>query len=123
MIKLVVFDCGDLIYDFEGARKAFRREYASFLKDHGVEFKSQEKLWREFEPRVMRGKVCLEDAVRAIFRRLGLPESKAREWLEMIIIAIYVIIDHNIVDREIYLREPRLNKHVKSVLRGLMGWA
>lgn len=75
------------------------------MKELGADFKKQAKLWLKVYPKAVRGKITLRKADEIIYKKLGIPKSKVREWLKK--------------DKEINIKFTTLNKHAKKVLLAL----
>ncbi|MGC8812606.1 MAG: HAD hydrolase-like protein [Candidatus Aenigmatarchaeota archaeon] len=102
MIKLIIFDGEGVLYSGKKAMKIFEKEYGKFLRNFGVSFKEQHKLWLKLYPKISSGKISLREANRSIYRRFGIPVSKVDEWLRK--------------DKEINLKYIKLFKNRKKTL-------
>ncbi len=103
MLKLVILDAGDVIYDSKYIMKKFYEEHEKFFKKFGIDPKEDEKLWMKYYKKVQKGKVSLKKARELIFEKLGVPKSKLKEWLR--------------IDREIKMKYIRPFKNAKGVMR------
>lgn len=78
MIKLVIFDAGDIIYDWKEAFKIFDEEFKKFFKRHEVQLREDyNKLWNtEYIGRAATtGKIDLKEAHRRELKELGMAEE------------------------------------------------
>lgn len=78
MIKLVIFDAGDIIYDWKEAFKTFDAEMRKFFERHEVKLRDDyNKLWNsdDFGIAASAGRISLDDAQRKHMKLLGMPEE------------------------------------------------
>jgi HAD superfamily hydrolase (TIGR01509 family) len=101
-IKLAIFDGEGVIYNSKKVVKEFKKEYDSFLRKFGVSFKEQEKLWFKFYPKALKGKLTLRESDEIIYKKLGIPKSKVKEWLKK--------------DRHLNLKFVKIIKGAKKIL-------
>jgi len=101
-IKLAIFDGEGVIYNSKKVIKVFKKEYDLFLRKFGVSFKEQEKLWFKFYPKALKGKLTLKETDEIVYKKLGIPKSKVKEWLKK--------------DKQINLKFVKLNKDAKKIL-------
>ena len=104
-IKLVILDGEGIIYNCDKTMEVFLKEYEKFLKKFGVDLRFQEKLWFEFYPKTVRGKLKLKEANELIYQKIGIPKSKVKEWLKK--------------DKEILLKYTKVYKDVKKLMEEL----
>ncbi|MEM5883175.1 MAG: HAD-IA family hydrolase, partial [Candidatus Aenigmatarchaeota archaeon] len=78
------------------------REYDKFLKNFGVKFENQHKIWIKLYPKISSGKISLRKANKIVYKKLGIPTSKVDEWLKK--------------DKEINLKYIKLYKNRKKIL-------
>jgi len=102
MIKLIIFDGGEILYTAKKVMKIFEKEYDKFLRNFGVSFKEQEKIWLKVYPKISSGRISLREANKIVYKKLGIPVSKVDEWLRK--------------DKEINLKHIKLLKDVKKTL-------
>jgi putative hydrolase of the HAD superfamily len=102
MIKLIILNGEGILYTGKKAKEIFEKEYDKFLKNFGVSFKEQEKLWLKLYPKISSGKISLREANKIVYKKLGIPVSKVDEWLRK--------------DKEINLKHIKLLKGVKKTL-------
>jgi putative hydrolase of the HAD superfamily len=102
MIKLIISNGEGILYTGKKAKEIFEKEYDKFLKNFGVSFKEQEKLWLKLYPKISSGKISLREANKIVYKKLGIPVSKVDEWLRK--------------DKEINLKHIKLLKGVKKTL-------
>jgi HAD superfamily hydrolase (TIGR01509 family) len=102
MIKLIIFDGGEILYTAKRVMKIFEKEYDKFLRNFGVSFKEQEKIWLKVYPKISSGRISLREANKIVYKKLGIPVSKVDEWLRK--------------DKEINLKHIKLLKDVKKTL-------
>ncbi|MFH8121274.1 MAG: hypothetical protein QXX07_04130, partial [Candidatus Aenigmatarchaeota archaeon] len=81
MLKLIIFDGEGVLYTGKKAIKIFEREYNKFLKNFGVKFENQHKIWIKLYPKISSGKISLREANQIVYKKLGIPTSKVDEWL------------------------------------------
>ncbi len=82
-IKLLIFDAGDIIYDTDVFMKKLFQELEKFFERFNVKLEDELKLWKKLYPRVMVGKLTLKEANEIVFKKIGIPKSKVREWLKI----------------------------------------
>ena len=102
MVKLIIFDGEGVLYTGKKATKIFEREYDKFLKNFGVKFENQHKIWIKLYPKISSGKISLRKANKIVYKKLGIPTSKVDEWLKK--------------DKEINLKYIKLYKNRKKIL-------
>ncbi|MEM7825968.1 MAG: HAD-IA family hydrolase [Candidatus Aenigmatarchaeota archaeon] len=102
MLKLIIFDGEGVLYTGKKAIKIFEREYNKFLKNFGVKFEDQHKIWLKLYPKISSGKISLRKANKIVYKKLGIPASKVEEWLRK--------------DKEINLKHMKLYKNRKKLL-------
>jgi HAD superfamily hydrolase (TIGR01549 family) len=102
MIKLIIFDGEGVLYTGKKAMKIFEKEYDKFLKNFGISFKEQEKVWLKLYPKISSGKISLKEADRIVYKKLGIPVSKVDEWLRK--------------DKEINFKHIKLFEDAKKTL-------
>jgi putative hydrolase of the HAD superfamily len=101
-IKLAIFDGEGVIYNSKKVIKEFKKEYDSFLRKFGTDLKEQEKLWFKLYPKALKGKLTLREASEIVYKKLGIPKSKLKEWSRK--------------DRQLNLKFVKLNKGAKKIL-------
>jgi HAD superfamily hydrolase (TIGR01509 family) len=102
MIKLIIFDGEGVLYSASKTMKIFLREYEKFLKKFGVDLEEQSRLWFEFYPKTITGKISLREVNKRIYKKLGIPTSKVDERLKQ--------------DKRIWFEHTKLNKGVTNLL-------
>jgi putative hydrolase of the HAD superfamily len=78
MIKLVIFDAGDILYDWEEAFKIFDEEFKKFFKRHEVQLRDDyRELWNteNIGKAATIGKIDLQEAHRRQMKELGMAEE------------------------------------------------
>jgi len=77
-IKLVIFDSGNIILNFEP--NAIDKFIEKFYSKYDVDMKFQNKLWKKYEHKVMTGKISHLKANQLVVKQLGLPLSVAKKF-------------------------------------------
>lgn len=75
-IKLVIFDAGDILYDYKERFKEFIRDLEKLWKDNGANIERHGDFWEteNIGWAASVGKISLDDARRRQLKALGLPE-------------------------------------------------
>ena len=112
MIKLVIFDAGDVLY--KGSKKEVVREVvSSFLAKHGVKdlekaLKIGGEVWSRVEKLVKIGKMSLREAHEKWIEALGLNRKLVSEWSE---------IEKSEIRFKLFKRTPHVNETLKILKR------
>jgi len=112
MIKLVIFDAGDVLY--KGSKKEMVREVVSrFLAKHGVKdlekaLRIGEEVWLRVEKLVKVGKMSLREAHEKWIEALGLNRKLVNEWSE---------IEKSEIRFKLFKRTPYVNETLKVLKR------
>lgn len=82
--------------------KIFKKEYNKFLKNFGVSYEEQHKIFLKLYPKISSGKISLREANKIIYKKFDIPISKVDEWLKK--------------DKQINLKYIKLYKNRKKLL-------
>lgn len=102
MPKLIIFDGEGILYSGKKVMRIFKKEYNKFLKNFGVSYEKQHKLFLKLYPKISTGKISLREANKIIYKKFGIPISKVDEWLRK--------------DKQINLTYIKLLKNRKKIL-------
>lgn len=106
MIRLIVFDAGDVLYDTRPFFEYFYPRVTEFLKKHGAKtLDEDERLWKDLGRAASVGKITLHEAHRTYLRRLGLSEELVDEYER--------------IDNEAFDQMPVKDKKIRDVLLSL----
>jgi FMN phosphatase YigB (HAD superfamily) len=78
MVKLLIFDAGDILYTFPW--QTWLRITDAFFKKHNIDSRLQAKKWKQIEPLVTTGALGLREAHKFVFKELGASERVGRAW-------------------------------------------
>jgi len=104
MLKLVIFDAGDVLYSLGDIRPIVK----SFLDRYNADFERSERIWKKIEQKARKGKLNRKEAHKKWIEELGLPKKALREWEE---------IDRRIVWRKVIKRMAWVNWMLKKLSR------
>lgn len=85
-IKLVIFDAGDVLYDWSGWLDVFDEEIRKFSKKHSVKFPlNHHEIWdsKDIGKAASVGRISLKEAHRRHLKAIGLPENLTKEYHEL----------------------------------------
>lgn len=85
-VKLIIFDAGDILYDWSKWLKTFEEELEKFSKKHKINFpKNHHEIWDsgDIGKSAAVGKISLKEAHRRHLKRMGLPENLTDEYHEL----------------------------------------
>ena len=81
MIKLIIFDAGDILYDWHYWSKYFGKRFQKLLKTHGVkDIENEGKLWDRVAVDANTGKISLQEAHGRHLVNLGLSKNLVAEY-------------------------------------------
>lgn len=78
MIKLLIFDAGDLLWEPLSTR--LTKLYRRFEQKWHITSRQHDAAWQEVAPLAQNGRLGLLEAQKRYFYKLGLPQSAALEW-------------------------------------------
>lgn len=81
MIKLIIFDAGDILYDWQGWFEYFGKKASAFLKNHNAKIVDENnELWNDLGKLASVGKISLHEAHKRYLARLGVSEKFVDEY-------------------------------------------
>ncbi len=84
MIKVIIFDANQVLYDAKPANKYFESNALKFIKKHNPSMLGKaEKLWNETAKEIFVGKFDLRDAQKRFLSKLGISQKHILEYEKM----------------------------------------
>lgn len=103
MIKLLIFDAGDLLW--KNSLEDLERNMNDFFKKYKIDGNLIARRWNKIKPKVETGKIKYSEAVEIEFRGLGMSKKSLKEWTR--------------IHLELELIRKRLNPYVRQTLKVL----
>lgn len=100
MVKLLIFDAGDVLY--KTSKKAINRSVKSFLISKGLRnFKKADEIWKKVSKLGRIGKLTWKECQKKWLEELGLDKKLVKEWRK---------IDRNVIWKKHFIRFPKVNE-------------